>query len=385
MTDHPSALVSVPDAIIAACKGEQEHFEGWAKSSRYDMSEHPLHYIFLDPKTDAARRGWNAALAYVRNNAAAPAAPQAAGVGEREAIARIMDPKGWETRDRQYDAIKRSTMHDKDRPLAFANADYYTRDSLTKADAILALRAPSREPEGGAVRQVIIGFDVEEYVDGYEFRGDEGSYTPTENERALITDAIHGVLSELSLATREEAPADPCASHKAEGISLDPCCPTCYAPAEAGGEREDVAEIIDPAAFDDGPVHPQHLSGRRKLALAKADAILALRAQPQAREDAQPVGGDWQSIAMWMGFAASVIKSGEPWTDQCQREFDEAKAAYARLLATHPAPDALRVAVEALEAARDALPVRSERSRNVEVRGKIDQALAALQAEQGAK
>ncbi|WP_199091588.1 hypothetical protein [Bosea sp. ASV33] len=31
------------------------------------MSEHPLHYIFMDPKTDAARMGWNAALQYVRD------------------------------------------------------------------------------------------------------------------------------------------------------------------------------------------------------------------------------------------------------------------------------------------------------------------------------
>lgn len=58
--------------------------------------------------------------------------------GAEERIARIIDPKGWETRDAQYRDIKGSTMHDKDRPLAFANADYYTRDSLTKANAILA-------------------------------------------------------------------------------------------------------------------------------------------------------------------------------------------------------------------------------------------------------
>ncbi len=49
-----------------------------------------------------------------------------------------------------------------------------------------------------------------------------------------------------------------------------------------------------------------------------------------------PEGGgdmDWQSIAMWMGFSASVIKSGEPWSDQCQQHYDEAKAAFARLAA----------------------------------------------------
>lgn len=34
----------------------------------------------------------------------------------------------------------------------------------------------------------------------------------------------------------KDAPADPCAPHKAEGFSLDPCCPHCEAPAE--GARE---------------------------------------------------------------------------------------------------------------------------------------------------
>lgn len=59
-------------------------------------------------------------------------------------------------------------------------------------------------------------------------------------------------------------------------------------------------------------------------------AILAAPASPL------PEGGgdmDWQSVAMWMGFSASVIKSGEPWSDQCQQHYDEAKAAFARLAA----------------------------------------------------
>lgn len=50
-----------------ACDGyEQPAFEAWAKRERYAMHEHPLHYIFMDEKTNAARMGWNAALAYVR-------------------------------------------------------------------------------------------------------------------------------------------------------------------------------------------------------------------------------------------------------------------------------------------------------------------------------
>ncbi|MEH3111553.1 MAG: hypothetical protein PGN22_15780 [Agrobacterium cavarae] len=59
-----------------ACDGkEQLAFEAWAVSQRYDMHEHPLHYIFMDPKTSAARLGWNAALQYVRDQFAASPAP----------------------------------------------------------------------------------------------------------------------------------------------------------------------------------------------------------------------------------------------------------------------------------------------------------------------
>lgn len=46
--------------------GEQPAFEAWAKSQGYDMSEHPLHWLFLDPKTYAARQGWKGALEYMR-------------------------------------------------------------------------------------------------------------------------------------------------------------------------------------------------------------------------------------------------------------------------------------------------------------------------------
>lgn len=61
-----------------ACDGkEQLAFEAWAVSQRYDMHEHPLHYIFMDPKTSAARMGWNAALKYVRDQfAASPTSSQ---------------------------------------------------------------------------------------------------------------------------------------------------------------------------------------------------------------------------------------------------------------------------------------------------------------------
>lgn len=110
-----------------------------AKGSRFTAQLH-------DVLSETLR--WDRVSSYrpVPAPSAAPAEP--AGGGEREKIARIIDPKGWETRDGQYRDIHGSTMHDKDRPLAFANADYYTRDSLIKADTVLAA-LPSNEGERG--------------------------------------------------------------------------------------------------------------------------------------------------------------------------------------------------------------------------------------------
>lgn len=109
---------------------------------------------------------------------------------------------------------------------------------------------------------------------------------------------------------------------------------------------------------------------------------LALRAQPQAREDAQPVaeivlfGGDLKEVAWAKGKMPPVGAK----------------------LYTHPAPDALREAVEALEPF--AMAARGLSSRwgdhethwqgatspiAVEDLRRADKASAALQAEQGAK
>ena len=211
VTDNPSALVSVPVAVIAACKGEQEHFEGWAKSSRYDMSEHPLHYIFLDPKTDAARMGWNAALAYVRDNAAAPAAPQAAGVGELVG---------------QIDAL----LAIPDENLS-TRVPHLARELLERAAS--HLRAPSREPEGGAVDGPWAWLTA--YVE------DDGD--PADREYNCDDMVAAWRAGYATLATREEAPAPckPCNGSGMDAGSRFNRCPDCReeapastSPAEAG-------------------------------------------------------------------------------------------------------------------------------------------------------
>jgi hypothetical protein len=61
-----SAAVGVTRETLESCKGEQLKFEEWAAKNCYDMREHPLHYLFLDNRTYAARQGWKAALEYAR-------------------------------------------------------------------------------------------------------------------------------------------------------------------------------------------------------------------------------------------------------------------------------------------------------------------------------
>lgn len=49
------------------CDGKEQYaFEAWAKAQGFDMHEHPLHYLFLDPKTNAAREAWNECIRYCR-------------------------------------------------------------------------------------------------------------------------------------------------------------------------------------------------------------------------------------------------------------------------------------------------------------------------------
>ena len=44
---------------------------------------------------------------------------------------------------------------------------------------------------------LIGAFDVEDYVAGYEFRGDGGDYMPNDQDRSLLIDAIHGAIGEM--------------------------------------------------------------------------------------------------------------------------------------------------------------------------------------------
>ena len=56
---------SAPESVPAGPKREQDAFEEWAQSAGFDMSQHPLHWLFLNEETYAARQGWKEGLVYV--------------------------------------------------------------------------------------------------------------------------------------------------------------------------------------------------------------------------------------------------------------------------------------------------------------------------------
>lgn len=51
-----------PVAPIPGLAADPSNFVRWAVKSGYDMTSHPLHFLFLNEKTDAARAGWKAAI-----------------------------------------------------------------------------------------------------------------------------------------------------------------------------------------------------------------------------------------------------------------------------------------------------------------------------------
>ncbi|WP_024354181.1 hypothetical protein [Brevundimonas naejangsanensis] len=134
---------------------------------------------------------------------------------------------------------------------------------------------------------------------------------------------------------------------------------------------------------------------------AKINATIALRAQPPARDDAQPVA--WRvEYRMPNGRMSGVQLFGT----RAAVEFAQEEASQPTTVSaiyTHPAPDALRVAVEALEPfakagelfdtgkyqQHDAAIYSPAAGRDFNIHSghllKARQALAALQAEQGAK
>lgn len=95
------------------CDGkEQEAWETWAQTERYDMTQHPLHYLFLNERTYAARQGWKAGLLYaVEQMKSAAPQPTQAQAGEVPLTVQYPEGYGNPLAKIAYDAGWRAAEH----------------------------------------------------------------------------------------------------------------------------------------------------------------------------------------------------------------------------------------------------------------------------------
>lgn len=76
------AAVAVPEEVrraLSSCSKEEiAAWEAYGEKAGLDMHEHPLHYLFLDDKTYAARHGWKAGIDWALSLLATPPSGRAA-------------------------------------------------------------------------------------------------------------------------------------------------------------------------------------------------------------------------------------------------------------------------------------------------------------------
>jgi|GEM_PF-1018687 len=293
MTDHPSAPASVPVET--------------QECARLLVQE-------LTPdQGQAAGKAFGLAVSLQSMLAAAPAAPQAAEVGE-DAGARLL----WN----RFAVAHHESWDDEPNKAEYRQA----------AADVLALPAPSREPESGAVD------DVQKRVERIVFEDFYGS--PVAGSKERLAKALIREFGLAALATREEAPA------------------------EAG-----VPSLVD--------WFSQFIERHQEGCGSDTDALIACldrvrdsyRAQPQAREDAQPVelvskAQSFDAEVAWLHEAARYFSArdtkGEDrahWANVYNAENANKLAdRLAELSSSHcqlpPAPDALRRAVSDIDAER---------------------------------
>lgn len=88
------------------------------------------------------------------------------------------------------------------------------------------------------ITRLMVDFDVAAWVGDYEFDGDDAYHTPTDAERALIEDAVAGLLGDLHerlrplLASRDAAVRD--AWSRRHGLNAD------------GSPRRETVAVIEP-------------------------------------------------------------------------------------------------------------------------------------------
>lgn len=80
---------------------------------------------------------------------------------------------------------------------------------------------------------------VDDYIDGYEFRGDEGDYTPNDRERFLIEDCVAGLLHELNQeGWLPQSPSAPHSAAKSFQSRVEPWLLECFGKMIAGDKEE---------------------------------------------------------------------------------------------------------------------------------------------------
>jgi hypothetical protein len=82
-------LRAAPPASGEAGTVEQDAFEAWANREGYDMAQHPLHYLFLNERTYAARQGWKAGIRF----AATPTQETEASEAVRKALEELEEAR----------------------------------------------------------------------------------------------------------------------------------------------------------------------------------------------------------------------------------------------------------------------------------------------------
>lgn len=128
--------------IADTCDGvEQTAFEEWASSEKYDMHEHPMHYLFLDPKTNAARMGWKAGILHARNRIMSALPPKATALV-------VSEPVAWQVR--REGNVEWSTVSARD---VNGYSDRYERRPL--------YTSPQPQPQPKAVTEELDGADLQ--------------------------------------------------------------------------------------------------------------------------------------------------------------------------------------------------------------------------------
>ena len=173
------------------------------------------------------------------------------------------------------------------------------------------------------------------------------------DEDMLIFSAVHAACAAAPTFNEVLTKADQIAAISAATGTLT--AELLAARKEIAGLREGLENLVDHAEYME--VLVDNGVGRcrsRDKITDDGDMPWFRRSSPSAVEAAEVVA--WPplvDLARTLGFFASAIKSGEPWTETCQKEYEAAnkalQAVYADLIAPHPPSAPQGVEVKPLE------------------------------------